>query len=174
MGSVKDFYADLSDSQRDVFLSVINELQSTAPEGKISRLESFFKALKSEIDAINRRRQSLGNTLSNVETLAKYVDNYVNQGEESLEIVLLRASLEKVIGDLKAEIAALKPERKLAKKFDVARRISSLTQRRDVSTSLFEAIFGRKSCPSEDDYSDDADVVELTDSDPFSECDDEE
>jgi hypothetical protein len=64
----------------------------------------------------------------------------VQKNGDSLEVALFRSAVEKMIADLKAEIAATKPEKKLEKKFDVARRIESLEQRQSISGHLFSSI----------------------------------
>jgi hypothetical protein len=141
--SVRDFYEGLTDAQKDLFLSVTTDLQTSAPEEKLERLQNFHGQLKSEINAINKRRQGLGEVLNNVESLMKLVESRGN-GEDDLELAMFLGALQKVSADLKAEIAALKPEKKLEKKFDVARRMESLQQRQNLSLHLFSEVLGRK------------------------------
>jgi len=140
MSSVQDFYDKLSDVQKDIFLQMATDMQSSAPEEKLARLRSFHSKLKSEIDAINRRREGLGGMLNNVESLLKLLLDYTRKNGTSLELTLFRGSLEKLAQDLKAEVAATKPEKKLEKKFDVARRIEALMQRQDLSVQLFSSL----------------------------------
>lgn len=143
MNSVKDFFDSLSESHRDIFLAMLSDMQSTAPEEKLERLRNFQAQLKTEIDAINMRRQGLGGVLNNAETVLKFVNDYVRIKGDSLDTALLRGFIEKIIADLKSEIAATKPEKKLEKKFDVARRIESLEQRRNISTQLFSMLLNK-------------------------------
>lgn len=140
MSSVKEFYEGLPDAQKDLFRSVAADLQSSAPEEKIERLKSFHGQLKNEIDTINKRRQGLGAVLNNVESLMKILEKQAKVIGEDLELAMFLGSLQKMSADLKAEIAALKPEKKLAKKFDVARRMESLKQRQDLSVHLFSEV----------------------------------
>jgi len=140
--SVRAFYEGLTDAQKDLFLSVTTDLQTSAPEEKLERLRNFHNQLKTEIDAINKRRQGLGEVLNNVESLMKLVSSRVK--EDDLELAMFMGALQKVSADLKAEIAALKPEKKLEKKFDVARRMESLQQRQNLSLHLFSEVLDKR------------------------------
>lgn len=141
--SVREFFSGLTDAQKDLFLSVTTDLQSSAPEEKLERLRTFHGQLKSEIDAINKRRQGLGSVLDNVESLSKILSKHLEKND-NLELSMFLGALQKVAADLKAEIAALKPEKKLAKKFDVARRIESLQQRQQLSMHLFSDVLDKR------------------------------
>jgi hypothetical protein len=144
MSSVHGFFEGLSDPQKDLFVSVATDLQASAPEDKIERLRSFHGQLKNEIDSINKRRQGLGAVLNNVESLMKILEKKIEEDGQDLELAMFMGALQKVSADLKAEIAALKPEKKLAKKFDVARRMESLRQRQILSTKLFSDVLHEK------------------------------
>ena len=139
---VKTFFESLSDVQRDMFLSVATDLQATSPSDKIERLRVFHNQLKAEIDQINKRREALGGVLSNVEALLRYLAAYLRDHGETFELLLFRGSLQKFVEDLKMEVAALKPEKKLAKKFDVAKRRESLMLRQALAGHLFTDILG--------------------------------
>lgn len=141
--SVRDFFAGLTDAQKDLFLSVTTDLQSSAPEDKLERLRNFHSQLKKEIDSINKRRQGLGEVLNNVESLMKLLSKHMEDNDD-LELSMFLGALQKVTADLKAEIAALKPEKKLEKKFDVARRMESLQQRQQLSMHLLSDVFQKK------------------------------
>ena len=140
MSSIRDFYRSLPGTQQDLFVSVATDLQASAPPEKIERLGIYHTPLKTEIDAINRRRQSLGGMLNNITSLLKALDVYTDGTETPIEILLFKNNLQKVSADLKAEISSLKPEKKLEKKFDVARRREGLIQRRDLSGLLFSDV----------------------------------
>ena len=135
--SIKDFYDGLSTPMKDLFVTVVNDLNFSASNDKIERLEDFQRQLKREIDEINRRRQALGVMASNVETLLARLEDY---GDDDLEIVMLRNNFERIIADIKAEVAATKPERKLEKKFDVSRRKEALLQRQALSEALISTV----------------------------------
>ena len=141
--SVRAFFEGLTDAQKDLFLSVTADLQASAPEEKLERLRNFHSQLKSEIDSINRRRQGLGSVLDNVESLSKILNKHM-ENTDDLELSMFLGALQKISADLKAEIAALKPEKKLEKKFDVARRMESLQQRQQLSMHLFSDVFDKK------------------------------
>jgi len=145
--SVREFFSGLSDAQKDLFRSVTTDLQTSAPEEKMERLRNFHSQLKTEIDAINKRRQGLGEVLNNVESLVKLILQHTEKSND-LELVMFLGALQKVSSDLKAEIAALKPEKKLEKKFDVARRMESLQQRQQLSLHLSSDVLQiRNECP---------------------------
>lgn len=128
MSEVRGFYESLSGQDRDLFNSMLNDINTSAPVEKLQRLEEFRKQLKSEIDQINSRRQALGNQLSNIDTIIKKVEGYI-EDNPSLELTLFLNSLQKIAFDLRTEIETLKPENKLTKKYDVGVRIDSLKQR---------------------------------------------
>jgi len=142
MSDVKSFFESLSEVNRDLFVSVATDLQASAPTDKIKRLDDFHAQLKTEIDQINRRRQAIGGMVNNITSLLRRIDAYIVEKGETLEISMFRANLQKVIADLKAEVAALKPDKKLTKKYDVARRKESLEQRKDLAGLLFTEILG--------------------------------
>jgi len=144
MGSVKEFFEGLSDVQKDLFVSVINDLNAGAMPDKIERLSTFYNQLKLEIDQINKRRQSLGYQINNIETLLKTVDESIKREGDSLEMSLFQTMLQKLAVDLRAEVAALKPEKKLEKKFDVARRKESLSQRQRLAAHIYSSIIDNK------------------------------
>lgn len=144
MNSVRSFFKGLPDAQKDLFRAVTADLQAGAPEDKIERLRSFHAQLKNEIDTINKRRKGLGDTLNNVESLMKILSRKIERDGQDLELSMFMGALQKVSSDLKAEVAALKPEKKLAKKFDVARRMESLKQRQILSMNLFSEVLQEK------------------------------
>lgn len=165
---VKTFFDSLSDSQKDLFMSVATDLQASAPNDKIKRLGDFHNQLKSEIDQINRRRQGLGGILNNLTSMLRYLNGYMEANGETLELVMFRGNLQKSVADLKAEVAALKPEKKLLKKFDVARRKESLEQRRDLAGRIFIDVLGDTKAvagPGHKHSSDDVSEYNLDDED---------
>ena len=140
MSSVKNFFEDLSGVQQDIFLSVVSELQTSAPNDKIERLEQFYKNLKAEIDRINYRREALGRQASGIESILNAMNKRSDIESADLEFMTFKYSLSKILNDIRVEIDTLKPEKKLAKKFDVARRLEGLKQRRDLSERVYEDV----------------------------------
>ena len=141
--TVKDFYNSLTGASKDIFASVVNEMQSSAPEDKIERLTVFLNQLKLEIDAINKRRQAIGSQLNNIETLLKDLERY-QETNNGLELQLFHGSLISLINQFKGEISSLKPENKLQKKFDVARKREALLQRQKLAVHLAGGVLDRK------------------------------
>ena len=139
MATVRDFYSALPDAVKDLFVSVANDMQTSAPNDKIERLRLFLSQLKAEIDQINRRRQALGTQLNNVEYLLRELDKFMADGGD-FELQLFKGSLNALANELKGEIAALKPDNKLQKKFDVARRIEALLHRQRTAAHLIDGI----------------------------------
>lgn len=147
MVSVKDFFGKLSGVQKDMFVSVATDLQASSPPEKLTRLTEFHGKLKEEIDRINGRREALGGVLNNIESVLKFLSQYTRAHGENFEIAAFRTSLQKFAADIRAEVAALRPEKKLAKKFDVSRKIEAINQRQSVSAHLFSEIFGGDTRP---------------------------
>ena len=148
MSSVKSFFDKLSDVQRDVFVSVVTNLQASSPQEKVKRLTEFHNRLKAEIDQINNRREVLGGVLNALESLLKYLAEYIRKNGDNFELTLFRNNLQKFAADLRVEIANLRPEKKLAKKFDVARKIESLVQRQTMSGHLITEVLGGSNVPA--------------------------
>lgn len=142
--TVKDFYNSLTGASKDIFASVVNEMQSSAPADKIERLTVFLNQLKMEIDAINKRRQAIGSQLNNIETLLKDLEKY-QETNNGLELQLFHGSIVSLINQFKSEIASLKPENKLQKKFDVTRKREALLQRQKLAVHLAGGVLDRKS-----------------------------
>jgi hypothetical protein len=147
--SVKDFFDKMTDIQRDVFASVLTDLQATASPEKIKRLTEYHSKLKDEIDQINSRREALGGVLSNLETLLRYVNHYMRTNGTNLEISMFKTNLEKFAADLRAEVSAMKPEAKLDKKHDLSRKIESLSQRQSFAGRLTMEVVAGKSLPEQ-------------------------
>lgn len=139
MPGIVEFYGALSNTSKDVFLSVANDLHASSPAGKIARLSAFMTELKEEIDQINKRRKNIGEQLSNVEMLIAEVTKYL-ETNENLELVMFRESLLNIASQLKTEIFLLKLDNKLAKKFDVVRRRDALVQRQELANKLFGTV----------------------------------
>jgi len=139
---VKDFFESMSESNKDLFYTVVNSIQASAPKDKIDRLDNFLQQLRKEIDQTNAHRQMLGSQVHQIEQVIKHLVSYAEQ-DTSLEISLFLTTLQKIVNDLKIEIAALRPENKLEKKFDVARRKESLEQRRNLVMRIEDA-FNKK------------------------------
>jgi hypothetical protein len=149
MNSVKEFFESLSGVRKDVFVSVATDLQASAPPEKIQRLSKFHDTLKAEIDRINHRREALGGVLNNIEVILKCLNEYTVKNGENFEIASFRSNLQKFAADLRVEIALSKPEKKLTKKFDVARKVESLIQRQTLSGHMFTEIIGGDTKPKE-------------------------
>lgn len=136
MSSVKSFYDNLSNVQKDIFYSAVSGLQASATNEKIERLDVFHKQLKQEIDQINRKREALCTQSNDIELVLKLLNQYDNMENNCLELTMFRGMLQKVLYDLRVEVDTLKPEKKLAKKFEVARRKESLIQRQKLAEHL--------------------------------------
>ena len=147
MGGVREFFEKLSGVQKDVLMSVAMDLQASSPPEKIKRLSEFHEQLKKEIDQINGRREALGGILSNLETILRYLSSYIRDNGETMELAMFRTSLQKFAADMRVEVALLKPEKKLTKKFDVSRRIEALVQRQTLSGYLFKEVIGGDAKP---------------------------
>jgi len=140
MSRVKDFYRQLSDSDRDLFAAMANGMTNSAPQEKLERLRTFHSQLKLEIDEINKRRQALGVDLNNVEAMIKDIDKFIAKEGDSLELQLFRAQMVEMAEQIKVEVAAMKPEEKLAKKHDLSRKLAMLTQRRALAQGILREI----------------------------------
>jgi len=166
MGGVKAFYEKLSGREKDVFTAMTTDLQASSRKEKVVRLQEFLAQLKSEIDEINRRRKAAGDMLDNVVIIRLAADrglDPVKGGTPDLDLELLRDYLVALEQGLKEEIAELRPERKLEKKFDVARRIESLICRSSLAERLQVEVLGKKSNPAVDGSDVRTKHVEMTD-----------
>lgn len=143
---VKGFFDGLPLHKRDMFASFVGDLQASSREEKIARLKEFLDKLKDEIDEINRRRKALGGMLDNVKLLLEEADRALTAGPQDLELRLFRNQLLSIQHTLTQEIASLRPDNKLGKKTDVARRIDDLQSRRALAEQL-QVVFGKQPNP---------------------------
>lgn len=143
MGSLKRFYEGLSDTRKDLFAQLANDLRTNASEEKMGRLRLFMQQLKSEIEEINRRRKALGEMLDNVVRIREDAARVLEK-DPDIELLLFRDYLTALELDLRGEIEALRPDNKLEKKCDVSKRLKLLAIRRGLSDKLMFDVVGAK------------------------------
>jgi len=117
-----------------------NGMVNSAPPEKLERLRTFHSQLKLEIDEINKKRQALGVDLNNVETMIKDLDKFIAKEGDGLDLQMFRAHLVETAEQIKVEVAAMKPEEKLTKKHDLAKRLAMLEQRRALAQGLLREV----------------------------------
>lgn len=138
MAGIADFLNSLSETEWDSVLMVSQDLQdSTAPK-RILSLQNFAKTLREEIDRENRKRDTLGQKVENLNNLLVLLDSEIDHGKqgESVELSLLRDVLLGWRSSLRSEIEALRPDEKLKKRYDTERKRDLLTQLQTTVTSL--------------------------------------
>jgi len=140
MSGVRKLYESLSEPSRDLFVAVASDLQGSASPHRIEKLEEYQKKLKQEIDRVNWRRESLGGALNNVTSLLQRVDAFIAEHGDDLELLCFRNHLERLAMDIREEINAMKPEEKLAKKYDVGRKITLLKERQQLAAKLLSEV----------------------------------
>lgn len=138
MAGIADFLSSLSETEWDAVLMVSQDLQDSAAPERIRALRNYAKTLREEIDAVNRRRDALGQKVENLNALLVLLDAEIKHGEQQgdIELGLLRDVLLGWRASLRAEIEALRPDEKLKKKYDTERKRDLLRQLRGTVEAL--------------------------------------
>jgi predicted nucleic acid-binding Zn-ribbon protein len=137
MAGIRDFLKVLPDTRLDFVVNVITDLQDSTSGARIEKLRQFLSALTFEIDGINRKRDALGQKVANIDTLLPILDENLKSSPD-LEMELLRNTLLGWRASLKGEIAELRPNGKLEKKYDTERKRDLLIQLQSVASQLNE------------------------------------
>lgn len=130
MAGIADFLSSLSETEWDAVLMVSQDLQdSTSPE-RVRALRNYAKTLRDEIDAVNRKRDALGQKVENLNALLALLDAEIEHGEQrdDLELGLLRDVLLGWRASLRSEIESLRPDEKLRRRYDTERKHDLLRQ----------------------------------------------
>ena len=139
MAGISDFLTALKETEWDILLQVMHDLQDgTSPE----RLESqrqFLASLTREIDAINKKRDALGQKVENVDVLMPILDDQIRKNP-CMELELFRSMLAAWRSSLKTEINETRPNGKLEKKYDTERKRDFLIQLQSISTTLGKTV----------------------------------
>ena len=128
------------DGDREQFARMVQTLQAAASPGKIGRLTEFLGKLRKEIDDINSRRSLIGEDLDLVEREAAKIRKRLAECPDSPELSLTLSFLQNASMYLRAEIEEQRPDNKLAKKADVQRRITFLTETQRAAQALCDAL----------------------------------
>jgi len=128
MSGIYEFFRDLSETQWDSVVRVIQDLQDSASTERLESLRAFLASLTREIDNINRRRDALGQKIENIDAFMRTLDDYTRKNPDNVEAVLFRSILTLWKSQLRSEVADLRPSDKLEKKYDTERKRELLTQ----------------------------------------------
>lgn len=128
MAGIYEFFKDLSETQWDSVVSVMQDLQDSASAERIETLRAFLASLSREIDHMNRRRDALGQKIENIDAFMRTLDEYVRKNKNNVEVVLFRSILALWKSQLRSEVASLRPTEKLEKKYDTERKRELLSQ----------------------------------------------
>ena len=136
MAGMYEFFQGLSDTQWDSMVRVVQDLQDSTSVERLSSLRSFLSSLTKEIDMVNRRRDALGQKIENINAAVSVLDSKIVEDPQNMEAVLFRFILIMWRGQLKIDIADLRPSEKLEKKYDAERKRELLTQLQMLVSSL--------------------------------------
>jgi len=146
MAGLQEFIKGLPESRMDSVFNVVHDLQdSTAPE-RIESLRQFLYTLTREIDQINRKRDALGQKVANIEGLLPAIEEHLRV-TPNLEVELFKNILLGWRAALKNDIAELRPNGKLEKKYDTERKRDLLVQLQSV-VEKFNALVRSKGADS--------------------------
>jgi len=153
MSGIYDFFQGLTSSQWDSMVRVVQDLQDSASAERMDSLRNFLASLTREIDAVNRRRDALGQKVENIEVILTHLDAHIRANPGNMEATLLRSILILWKSQLKIEVADLRPSEKLDKKYDTERKRELLAQLQvlvsSLSVEMGEAKAERASAPQE-------------------------
>ena len=136
MAGIYEFFSDLSDTQWDGVVRVMQDLQDSSSAERIESLRAFLQSLTREIDNINRRRDAIGQKIENIDVFLRTLDEYVRKNKDNVEATLFRSILVLWKSQLRAEVAALRPTEKLDKKYDTERKRELLVQIQSLVSSM--------------------------------------
>lgn len=148
MKSIKEFFEELSSGDKDMFYGMLQSIDITSTTETLKRLRIQYDHVKGQIDNINHKRERIGSDLDNIQTLRnRLVRKIKDSGEDaSPEIKLFLAALDTIMDDMKTEIASLRPQDKLEKKYDLARRIRIIETKRQFAENIRNALEGEDEC----------------------------
>ena len=125
MGSIGDFVGSLTDAQHDAFMRVVQDLQDSAAPDRLETIRQFLTTLIREIEAVNKKRDAMGQKVANIDVLLPVLDDTLHAGgDPALE--MFRTFLVAWRFTLKEEIAQTRPAAKLEKKLDTERKLDLL------------------------------------------------
>lgn len=136
MPGIYEFFKELSDTQWDGVVRVMQDLQDSSSAERIESLRGFLVSLTREIDNINRRRDALGQKIENIDAFLRTLDEYMGKNPQNVEASLFRSILVLWKSQLRSEVASLRPSDKLEKKYDTERKREMLTQISALVSSL--------------------------------------
>lgn len=135
-----EFWGGLSDTARDTLAEMLRDLSSEASEVKLERIKKELDSLRKEINRTNSRREHLSAKLERVDAVLENVNKVVESGEAGVDLLLFQNVLFGIRSELKREIGVLRPDDRLRKKFEKARRREELIQRAGIAARLYQDV----------------------------------
>lgn len=130
------FSLDAGEVRCDALLRVVDDLQdSTAPD-RLRNLRQYVETLTGEINRINRRRDTLGQRVANLDAIVPLLDEWLAAHSDDLEMRLLKDVLFGWRTYLHSQIEESRPGEKLRKRYDTERKLTLLDQLRDTVEAL--------------------------------------
>lgn len=138
MSSLEDLLSSLDVLDREIFDSIVSEINEDGSDSKVSKLNSELGKIKKEIDEINLERQRISQLSKKCDRFINVIDGYIkkNKNEKNLELYCLKILLHSLLKDLRDDILMKKPERLLETKFDIKQEIANRVLRNQVITQL--------------------------------------
>jgi hypothetical protein len=136
MSGLKNWMESMSGPHKDTLVQVVQDLQDSTSPDRLESLRQFLSTLTREIEAINRKRDAMGQKVSNIDVLLPLLDEQVRANPDNLEVDLFRNMLVVWRSALKTEIAEMRPDGKLEKKYDTERKRDLLGQLQGVVVQL--------------------------------------
>lgn len=135
MSGIRDFFQSFSETQGDVLVQMMNDLQDSTSSLRMDNLQKFLTTLNHEIDEINKKRDALGHKVENIEAFLSLLEDRISKHRD-IELDLLHSLLLHWRMSLKLEIEELRPQAKLEKKYDTERKYDTLTELKEAATHL--------------------------------------
>lgn len=143
MAGIGEFLTSLKETEWDVLIQVMHDLQDSTSPDRMESLRQFLQSLVREIDAINKKRDALGQKVENVEVLLPIVEEHLKHGP-SMELDLFKSLLCSWRSSLKTEINETRPSGKLEKKHDTERKRDFLLQLQSLTASMSKVVLDTK------------------------------
>lgn len=141
--SLKDFYGQLSSSNQDSLVQLIQDMQGDYKESRLKELGAELEIVSERIETTNAERQRLTEDRRQIKTVLDKLKKYLKLNHDA-DVVIRQFSMLLLywMTDLKSKILALKPEADLQRKHEISLECDLIKHRMEIASGLQELLFG--------------------------------
>lgn len=134
------FSLDTGEVRCDALLRVVDDLQDSTSPDRLRNLQQYVETLTGEINKVNRRRDTLGQRVANLDAIMLPLEEWLVDHPDDLEVRLLKDVFLGWRTFLHSQIEESRPSEKLRKRYDTDRKLTLLLQLRDTVEALNQKI----------------------------------